>query len=926
VLILLSLGDIFAFEDIRYEIACDFNPRDKTIKAGEKITFKNDTTLVLKEIYFRIYPNHKFSPKEIDNLYKYTACLKIDPFPSGFDAGEFQIQKITQRDKTLSYQIEGSDATVLKVSLDKPLLPAETIDINIDFFLRVPHRYGRYGYHNDVFALHRWYPILSVLDKQGGWHNEPDYIFQIPYFSQAADYKVKINLPQGYTAVSGLDIKEETLNAGPLKVISLESPRPLREFSFAISSAYKKLSLQEGTVTINSFYLQGNELSAQQAAEFARSTINYYSQRFGPYPYRQFSIAPVYLGYGGNQCSGMIFIDTRLYNLPKFLKRYFDYIVSHETGHQWWYNIVGNNKYKEIWLDEGINVYWLSKYIDDKYGPQAKVLEIPQWLRLLIPDLYFERTRFSRYYYITKRSMDSTIVKELPDFYAPGDIFAIAYGKGAGILYMLESLVGQDKVLVIMKAYFEKSAFKNASVKDFIDICNEVSGKDLNWFFDEWLYTAKSCDYKVEKVDNKKVIIAKNGNASMPVETKLEFKQGRQIIDYWDGRGDTRTIDIPKGSNLKSVYVDFENKILDFDRVNNQHPAKIDKILVPLYYGIYEVPVFLREDAYSWITGPAFSEYGLGLKSSFQRPDDYIIYAGSYYDSNTENLNTVLGFEQRHILKREINWGLEFLNRDSQGEEEGDLRSCKLYLRKNLLSVASSLFEEANNITLYLVHNQRFGGPGIFSTKDNTSNLHYSQSDESIMGWSYYLCNAGPLPDPKIGYSINLNQEFAGHFLGGEQYFQRQSIELDKYLEVLPQNKIALRIKTGIGLPKDKYLFYLGSDRQLRGYRYKDIKGSSVLLASAEYRFPLRPDIDWPLAGNTFNLNKIEAVGFFDIGKAWYNRFDETGFKKDVGLGLRLYFNVLVPIEEFVLRIDFARPLDGEDKDSHIWIGVGHAF
>lgn len=75
-----------------------------------------------------------------------------------------------------------------------------------------------------------------------------------------------------------------------------------------------------------------------------------------------------------------------------------------------------------------------------------------------------------------------------------------------------------------------------------------------------------------------------------------------------------------------------------------------------------------------------------------------------------------------------------------------------------------------------------------------------------------------------------------------------------------------------------------------------------------------------------FNLNRIQGVTFFDIGKAWYNHFSEESFKKDVGLGIRLYFNVLVPIEQFILRIDFARPLDGDDKDSRIWIGINHAF
>ncbi|MDD5355346.1 MAG: M1 family aminopeptidase [Candidatus Omnitrophica bacterium] len=927
VIVLIFMGSAFAFEDIHYDITCDFNPDDKTIEAKEEVSFKNNSSSELKELYFRIYPNHKFSRQEIDNLCKYTSALKIDPFPGGFDPGVFRINSITQGSGSLQlkYQIEGKDETVLKVVLEKPLKPQESVSINIDFFLQIPRRYGRYGYNNNIFALHRWYPILSVLDEEG-WHNEPDYIFQIPYFSEAATYEINLTLLKEYNVAFAGDLLKEQANAGETKTLFIESKVPLREFSLAISRDYEKFVSDSGGLAINSFYLKGSESSAKKAAEFARSLIEYYSRKFGPYPYRQFSIAPVYLGYGGNQCSGMIFMDTRLYSLPKFLIRYFDYIVSHETGHQWWYNVVGNNKYKEIWLDEGINVYWLSKYVQDKYGPEAKVLDIPQWLELLVPNLYFEQTRFSRYYYITRRNMDSSVVKELPDFYAPGDIFAIAYGKGAGILYMLESLIGEENTLKAMKKYFSDFSFKNATIKDFIKICNDTAGKDLTWFFNQWLYTPDACDYRISKVNKDRVVISREGSASMPVETKLEFENGKEAIDYWDGKGDAKIIDISKEPKLKSAYVDFKGEILDYDKVNNRFPRNVDIKLVPLYYAIYEMPVFLREDSYSWISGPHFSDYGFGLKSSFQKPDDYIVYAGSYYDSSAENINSVLGFERKHIFNKELSWGAEFLNRDSRGEEDDDLRSYKLYLKKDLLSAASSFFEEGNNITLYLVHNQRFGRSGMFSSKDNVSSLRYRQNRESIVGWSCYISDAGPLPDPKIGYAFRLNQEFAGHFLGGEESFERGSLEFDKYLEISPRSKIALRVKTGGGYPKDKYLFYLGSDKDLRGYKYKDIKGSSILLGSLEYRFPLSGDINYPMFGNIFNLNRIQGVTFFDAGKAWYNSFDETGFKKDVGVGLRFYFNVLVPIEQFILRVDFARPLDGDDKDSRIWFGINHAF
>ena len=71
-------------------------------------------------------------------------------------------------------------------------------------------------------------------------------------------------------------------------------------------------------------------VSGKQALEIARDVMKFYSQRFGPYPYGEFSIAPVHLGYGGEQMSNMIFIDTRVFELPKILDRYFDFLISHE--------------------------------------------------------------------------------------------------------------------------------------------------------------------------------------------------------------------------------------------------------------------------------------------------------------------------------------------------------------------------------------------------------------------------------------------------------------------------------------------------------------------------------------------------------------------------------------------------------------------
>ncbi len=140
-------------------------------------------------------------------------------------------------------------------------------------------------------------------------------------------------------------------------------------------------------------------------------------------------------------------------------------------------------------------------------------------------------------------------------------------------------------------------------------------------------------------------------------------------------------------------------------------------------------------------------------------------------------------------------------------------------------------------------------------------------------------------------------------------------------------HKLAFRFKGSGGYPKDKYLFYLGSDTDLRGYDYKDIKGSSALLGSIEYRFPLTGDLDKRFFCNVFNLSKVQGVLFFDAGSAWYNHFNEAGFKKDAEFGLRIYFDVAGAAERLALRIDTAYPLDADKKEGpRVWVGINQAF
>jgi len=382
---------------------------------------------------------------------------------------------------------------------------------------------------------------------------------------------------------------------------------------------------------------------------------------------------------------------------------------------------------------------------------------------------------------------------------------------------------------------------------------------------------------------------------------------------------------LPQDKVLKEARADDEGQILEVDRVDDVWPRRLHARLVPLYHPLYEIPLFVPQDAYSWITGPSFSKYGVGLKTSFQRPGDYLLYGASHYDFGSESVKSSVGFEKNNVFGTYLSWGFEVFHQNALGEKEEDLFSYKLYLRREL-ALAYSLFETNSHVTLYLLHNKSLGSKDFLGAREEAQGLRYRQKKETIAGLTYESVNAGPFPDPSVGYKLNVTEEVGGHLLGGTEAFVRTSVEWDKYTEIARGHKIALRLKGGWGYPEDKYLFYLGSGTDLRGYDYKSIQGSSVLLGSLEYRFPLARDLDVRMPYRLFSLGEVQGVVFFDAGSAWSDHFNEPGFKKDAGFGLRFFFDVAGAAERFALRIDTAFPLDGEKKGPRVWVGINQAF
>jgi len=919
--------DCFANELPRYDISASLDTKNHKLFASQKVIFTNNSPNSINEIYFHIYPHRRYTRKEISFIYQYSGYFKVNLFPQGFQSGDLKIDSIHSLGRSLSYIIEGDDQTILKINLDISLAPGQAREIEMDFSLDIPHCWNRLGWRRDIITLTRWYPILSVLD-QAGWHNYPFYIYHQPFFSDAAYYKLSLTLAREEKVACGAVLKTETLNPDGTKTLVLENELPMRDLGLAVSPGFKIYSLAQEKFRINVFYEAGNLKSARQMAENAAGAMKFYASRFGEYPYKEFTIASSYLGFGGDQSAGMIFIDVRMFRLPGFLSRYSDFLISHETGHQWFYNVVGSDEYKEMFLDEGMNSYWLLRYLEDKYGYNAQVMDLPKSLRWLAPNFSFRDSTVSRYISLAKNGYDRPVIGELSNFKEPSSIFALAYGKGSAVLSMLETQIGRDIFERSFSRYVREFRFKNAGLDDFIRVCQEESGQEMNDFFTQWLKTDKKCDFAVDSVRPGKVVLRNKGDLRMAVNTRVKFQDGSELLDQWTGKEKFHEINFPREKQVQEVNVDPDkNIVLDLDRVNNHWPGKLKLKPVPLYFFPWEIPLLQDRGAYNVVAGPAWGGASCGVAACAQQPYDNILRLSSVYDFNGQALDSKLGYELNHIFNRQNSLGFEVFDYESN-QEKNDVRGGKIYWRRELWPVSYGIFDVNDHVTFYFLKDRELDSVSVLNGQEAANDFKYRKKEEAIFGISGTLSRRGPAFDPDYGWKLVSTQEIAGHSFGGTQSFWRSGAEWESYYLFLPlyQQKLAVRIKAGIGGSADKNLFQLGGWDGLRGYSLKTIDGSRMILGSLEYRFPLGDDLKFYFLNDLFCLNKIQGVAFFDAGSSWYSDFSEKKFKKDAGLGLRLHLSAAGILEKIVLRLDAAHAVNEPKEETHFWFGINQSF
>ncbi len=303
-----------------------------------------------------------------------------------------------------------------------------------------------------------------------------------------------------------------------------------------------------------------------------RTTLKYYGEWFGAYPYGHITIIdPAYQsGAGGMEYPTLFTAGTR-WLAPAHVTTP-EGVTVHEAGHQFWYGMVGNNEFEDAWMDEGFNTFSTARAIAQVYDPNYLALRyfggfIPWVVTDIVQTREIDGNRLAGYRRDAKSDVQST-----PSFrYFPSTGGSITYNKTALWLNTLERWLGWPTLQRVLSTHFDRWKFKHPKPADFVAIANEVTQRDLTPFFDQTYRSSNVFDYGVQDVAGKTAIVRRYGEAVFPVDVRITFENGEQVTEHWSGDSRWRAFTYDdRSADIRSVEVDPDRVLLmDVNYTNN---------------------------------------------------------------------------------------------------------------------------------------------------------------------------------------------------------------------------------------------------------------------------------------------------------------------------------------------------------------------
>jgi len=321
------------------------------------------------------------------------------------------------------------------------------------------------GGGGDFFGLldnQQWLPVHS---------NEDLYTFDL-----------ELRYPEELTVATtgaGLDGRVE----GDTRVSRWQRRRPVSSLGVAFSENRTR-SVSVGGIEL-SFNVDRDRRGAEEASteriiRHIGPALDFFGGIFGPYPYGKLDIVqmpddyefgralPSMLMLWGLYFQDAFSLDANLHaHLYTEVQHIFRGFLAHELAHQWWGGAVIPKTYRDAWLSEAMATYAADLFIEREIGGDA----FREMLKRHTDQALF-----------ADRHGAVDLGRRLREHYQP-----IVYEKGAMVLHMLRRTIGDEHFMAVLSRFYRENAGKAVTSEDFEAAVEAVTGREMDWFFDQWI-------------------------------------------------------------------------------------------------------------------------------------------------------------------------------------------------------------------------------------------------------------------------------------------------------------------------------------------------------------------------------------------------------------------------------------------------------
>ena len=557
-------------QDVHYKIKANIDETTDIINGEEHLTYTNNSPDTLYFVYFNLYQNAFQPGSYLDNLQKNNG---VNPTYGKYERTKLGtvIDEMRTGDVNLKTQL---DNTVIKVWLDKPLLPRTKRNFDVKFrtFWDTGSTRRRMKKFTVAGARHyngcQWYPKICVYDRKSGWNT--DQHLNREFYGDFGTFDVALTFSSNYVveATGVLQNEKEVLTDALRQKLDIynfakkkwdEKPgiitkykkgqtktwrfhaENVHDFAFTADPSYRLHDTiiypgrknGEGVRCV-AIVQEAHASGWQNASDYLSKIITVFSRDIGVFEYPKIVIA--------DAADGM---EYPMITMDGGRDKEYRGLLVHEVGHNWFYGMLGNNETYRAMMDEGFTQFitaWGLEHIDGKNLPSDTISKKNWYLKKFTEPINVRDREFNIGYIRDAMQQNDEPLNTHSDAFngalGQGGGYGNVYFKTATMLYNLQYVLGDSLYSAALKHYVAQWKFCHPYPEDFRNSVIQFTHVDLNWFFDQWMETTKNIDYGIGRVkkgqlkDQYAIRLKRKGRMQMPIDLRVISKKD-SVYEYY---------------------------------------------------------------------------------------------------------------------------------------------------------------------------------------------------------------------------------------------------------------------------------------------------------------------------------------------------------------------------------------------------------